>query len=205
MYVPSAFAMDEEAAWHVVRDAGAGMLVVASPEGMHSVYVPVIVSHDRHVVLSHVAKANRWWRWLEEGADVLGLFLTASAYVSPSNYPSRHEHPGVVPTWNYVAAELRGRARAHDDVDWLRGQVHAVTTQFEEPRDPRWRVEDSPGDYIDAQLRAIVGIEIQVTSIQGKAKLSQNRPDVDHDYVRDGFAAGSLSEQIVAQRMTATD
>ena len=202
MYVPPKHATSEEAAWAIVREAGAGMLVVATPDGLQSVFVPVVVSDDRRTILSHVAKANSWWRSLSDGDEALGLFLVASAYVSPSNYPSRFESPGVVPTWNYIAAEVRGRLRVHDDPEWLQRQVRVLTSQFEAGRTPEWRVEDAPREYVDRQVRAIVGIEIDVVAIQGKAKLSQNRPEVDHDAVRDNLARGTPAERNVAARMT---
>jgi len=202
VYVPPKHAIDEEAAWNVVREAGAGMLVVATPDGLQSVFVPVIVSDDRSTMLTHVAKANSWWRSLHDGDEVLGLFLVASAYVSPTNYPSRMENPGVVPTWNYVAAEVRGRLHVHDDREWLDRQVRRLTEQFESGRSPQWSVNDASSEYVERQLKAIVGIEIAVDSIQGKAKLSQNRPAVDHDSVRDNLAQGTAAERNVAARMT---
>jgi transcriptional regulator len=202
MYVPPKHAVDDEAAWTIVREAGAGMLVVHTPEGLKSVFVPVVVSDDRATILTHVAKANPWWRALKDNDEVLALFLVASAYVSPSNYPSRIEKPGVVPTWNYVAAEVRGTVRVHEDAQWLDHQVRLVTEQFEAERSPKWSVDDSTSAYVAAQLKAIVGIEIDVVAITGKAKLSQNRPGVDYDTVRDNFAAGTPMERNVAARMT---
>ena len=202
MYVPPKFSVSEDAAWAIVRDAGAGMLVTATAQGLASVFVPVVVSEDRRTVLSHVAKANPWWRAVGDGTEVLAIFLAASAYVSPSNYPSRLDSPGVVPTWNYAACELRGRLRVHDDAQWLASQVRALTDVFEASRNPQWRVSDAPADYIDQQLKAIVGIEIEVVSIEGKAKLSQNRPEIDRDSVRENLAQGTLGERIVAQRMS---
>ena len=178
------------------------MLVVATPQGLQSVYVPVVVSEDRMKISTHVAKANPWWRSLNDGDEVLGLFLVASAYVSPSNYPSRFESPGVVPTWNYVAAEVRGRATVRDDPEWLQRQVRSLTEQFEAGRSPEWRVDNASTDYVERQVKAIVGIEIDVEAITGKAKLSQNRPGVDHDEVRDNFAKGTAAERNVAARMT---
>ena len=177
------------------------MLVRATTDGLESVFVPVVVSDDHRTLLTHVARANRWWRSLNDGDAVLAIFLAASAYVSPTNYPSRLEKPGVVPTWNYVAAEVRGTLTVHDDPQWLARQVRMVTGHFEEGRTPEWRVEDAPAAYVDQQLKAIVGIEIEVRSVQGKAKLSQNRPDVDHDAVRENLSLGTLSERIVAARM----
>jgi transcriptional regulator len=201
VYVPPKFFVDDQEAWRIVDDAGAGMLVIQTPEGLASVFVPVIVSEDRRTLLSHLARANPWWKSVSEGSEVLALFLAASAYVTPSYYPSRLENPGVVPTWNYVAAEVHGRVTLHDEPEWKLQQVRELTHHFERGRDPEWKVDDLDEKYRDAQLRGIVGIEIEVLSIEGKAKLSQNRPEVDHDSVRDHFAEGSLSEQNVAKRM----
>ncbi len=205
MYVPPHFKVDDDAAWQIVRDAGAGSLVINTDEGMASVFVPVLVSEDRRTIRFHVARANPWWRAVSDGTEVLAIFLAASAYVSPNLYPSRVESPGVVPTWNYVACEVRGQLRVHDDLEWTSRLVHDLTDHFESGNTPPWRVEDSPHDYIGHQLTAIVGLEIDVSSIQGKAKLSQNRPEVDHDNVRENFAQGNLGEQNVASRMNLDD
>ncbi len=201
MYVPPAFEVDDDEAWAVVRDAGAGILITPSPEGMLSVVAPVLVSGDRRTIASHVARANPWWRAVSPESEVLVLFLAASAYVSPTLYPSRLEQPGVVPTWNYVAAEVRGRATVHEDPTWLRTQVTSLTDRFEAGHEPRWWVADAPEEYVERQLRAIVGLEITVGSIVGKAKLSQNRPDTDRLNVRDHFNEGSLAERNVAAHM----
>ena len=205
MYVPPKHAVEEEAAWKIVAEAGAGMLVISAPNGLQSVFVPVVVSSDRRTILTHVAKANSWWRSLTNGTEVLALFLTASAYISPSNYPSRFEHPGTVPTWNYVAAEVRGRITVHDDPEWLQRQVRVVTNQFEAKRSPKWSVEDAPSEYVAQQVRAIVGIEIEVLAVQGKAKLSQNRPEIDHNAVRDNLATGTPAERNVAAHMNSDE
>lgn len=202
MYVPPSFAIDDDDAWRVVNDSGAGMLVVQSDSGLSSVYVPVIVSDDRRTIRTHVAKANPWWKSVGEGADVLALFLAASAYVTPSYYPSRVEDPRVVPTWNYVAAEVRGRATIHDDGEWKLAQTTAVTSHFESGRDPEWRADDLEAHYREIQMKAIVGVEIAVVSIEGKAKLSQNRLDIDRRSVRENFAEGSLAERNISHRMS---
>ena len=201
MYVPPKFSVEQEAAWDIIKDAGAGLLVVSGPEGMESVFVPVVVNTDRTRLTSHVAKANKWWRALNNGDEVLAVFLAASAYVSPSNYPSRFEKHEVVPTWNFVMAEVRGTVTVHPDAEWLKKQTTSVTEEFERQRNPQWLISEMPSEYYDQQLKAIVGLEILVTDIQGKAKLSQNRPEIDHNSVRDNFAQGTLSEQNVAHRM----
>jgi len=201
VYVPLAFRLDDDEAWRVVRDAGAGMLVVNTEEGLVSVFVPVVVSDDRRTIVSHLARANPWWKSVRSGDEVLGLFVAASSYVSPSYYPSRFEQPGVVPTWNYEASEVRGRLEIRDEPEWKRGQVRAVTDQFEHDRVPQWSVDDAPDDYVERQLKSIVGIEIVVRSIEGKSKLSQNRPDVDRESVATHLANGSPTERNVAGRM----
>ena len=205
MYVPPKHAVDDDDAWSIVKDAGAGSLVIVTPLGMASVFVPVVVREDRRTLTSHLARANSWWKSVRTGDEVLALFLTASAYVTPSYYPSRLENPGVVPTWNYVAAEVRGRLRLHEEPEWKLDQVRAVTQQFESGRDPEWRVDDLDEKYRQKQLTAIVGIEIDVISIEGKAKLSQNRPDEDQKSVRDHFVKGTLGERNVGLRMNVSD
>jgi len=201
MYVPPKFKVGDEDAWRIVTDAGAGMLVIATTQGLASVFVPVVMSEDRRTLRSHLAKANPWWKAAVEGTEVLALFVAASAYVSPSNYPSRLENPNVVPTWNYAAAEVRGRLTLHEEPEWKVDQVRAQTHQFERGRDPEWLVDDMDEQYRDSQLKAIVGIEIVVDSIEGKAKLSQNRPDIDRQSIREHLARGSFGERGVAQRM----
>jgi transcriptional regulator len=123
--------------------------------------------------------------------------------VSPSNYPSRFESPGVVPTWNYVAAEVRGRRERARRPGVAQGQVRDLTDQFETgsfaPVARRGLVRPSTSER---QVSAIVGLEIDVTAIVGKAKLSQNRPEIDHDNVRDTFSEGTLGERNVSSRMT---
>ncbi len=201
MYVPAKFRVGDDEAWRVVRDAGAGVLVRVTPSGLASVFVPVVVDDDQRTITSHAARANHWCQGVEPGDEVLAVFLAASAYVTPSNYPSRLTHPEVVPTWNYVAAEVRGRVRMHEEPEWKLAQVRSQTDRFEHSREPRWRVDDAPAKYIDQQLKAIIGIEIEVISIEGKAKLSQNRPAEDFESVRENLASGSLAERNVAQRM----
>jgi transcriptional regulator len=201
VYVPPQFTVDDDDAWRIVTDAGAGVLVIATNEGLRSVFVPVVVSADRRTLTSHVARANSWWRAVAPDTEVLALFLAASAYVSPTYYASRETNPNVVPTWNYVAAEVRGRVSVHDEPGWKLDQVSTLTQRFEAGRDPEWRLEDIDEHYRDKQLGGIVGVEIDVTAIEGKSKLSQNRPEVDQDSVRDHLSRRSLTEQHVAKRM----
>jgi len=201
MYTPPAFAVDENDAWGVVAEAGAGMFIRQSESGLVSVFAPVTLSDDRRVLRTHIAKANAWWKGIDVDTEVLIIFLAASAYVSPTNYPSRLDGAQHVPTWNYVAAEVRGRATVVADRDWLHDQTGAVTQRFEAGRDPEWHVSETSAEYLEKQYHAIVGIEVQVTSIEGKAKLSQNRLEPDREQVRAALRAGAPADQVVADWM----
>lgn len=205
VYVPEKFKVDDDDAWRIVADAGAATLVIVTPAGLESAFAPVVVGEDHRALYSHLARANPWWRAVTPDMDVLAIFVAASAYVSPSNYPSRGENPHVVPTWNYVMAQVHGRLRLHDDAQWTLNQVRTMTQHFERDQSPPWRVDDMDTAFRSSQLAAIVGIEIEVVAIEAKSKLSQNRPEVDRENVRARFAAGTAQQRIVAARMTTSD
>ncbi len=198
MYTPAHFALPDEEAWRILSEAGAGFLLRSSPTGLRSVFVPLVVLDG--AVVTHVARANDWWRDAREGEEVLVAVNVASAYVSPRYYPSRLEDPRVVPTWNYVVVEARGHLSLHEDREWLASQVRRQTERFEGDVDP-WRVDQAPADYLERQLAAIVGLTVAVSSITGKAKLSQNRPDQDRREVRRRLGEGSEEERRVASWM----
>ncbi|MBW4030629.1 MAG: FMN-binding negative transcriptional regulator [Acidobacteria bacterium] len=204
VYVPLKFHLSDDEAWDVVADVGAATLVRATAHGLDSAFAPVIVSDNRLALYSHLAKANPWWRDVESGAEVLALFTAASAYVSPLDYPSRDENPDLVPTWNYILVQVRGRVHVREELEWKLHQVRELTHQFEVGHEPEWLVDDMDPDFRSTQLKAIVGLEIEVVSIEGKAKLSQNRPEIDRVNVQAAFTRGTPAQQIVAQKMKAT-
>jgi transcriptional regulator len=140
-------------------------------------------------LVGHVARANPVWRETPAGSEVLVLFQGPQAYVTPSWYPGKTEHGKVVPTWNYVVAQARGRLRIHDDREWLRSLVGDLTDQHEARREHPWAVSDAPQDYIETMLRAIVGVEVEVVEWTGKWKVSQNRLPADRLGVQDGLRA----------------
>ena len=140
-------------------------------------------------VTGHVARANPLWREAD-GQPVLLLFQGPQAYVSPNWYPSKFQHGKAVPTWNYTMVQIHGTLRAIEDAEWLRAFVTRLTERHEGGRAVPWHVSDAPTDYIDAMLKAIVGIEIEVTRVEGKFKLSQNRSAED----RTGVVLGLESD-----------
>jgi transcriptional regulator len=146
-------------------------------------------------ITGHVARANPLWREAD-GQPVLLLFQGPQAYVSPSWYPSKAQHGKAVPTWNYTMVQVHGTLRAMQDPQWLRAFVTRLTERHEAGRALPWHVTDAPADYIDAMLKAIVGIEIEVTRVEGKFKLSQNRDAAD----RTGVVLGLESDAALARQ-----
>jgi transcriptional regulator len=160
-------------------------------------------------ITGHVARANPLWRQAD-GQPVLAVFQGPQGYVSPNWYPSKFQHGKAVPTWNYTMVQAHGTLRAIEDPEWLRAFVTRLTERHEGGRPAPWHVADAPPDYIDAMLKAIVGIEIEVTRLEGKFKLSQNRSAEDRTGVVLGLESdASLRRQpeadALAQEMQAAE
>ncbi len=189
MYVPAHFAADDEDVRELLVHHGAADLVTATPDGLIATLLPFIYAPDvgeHGALLGHVARNNSQWQQPANG-EALVIVRGPDAYVSPSWYPSKEEHGRVVPTWNYVTAHVYGRLVVHDDPEWLEALVRRLTEKHEEGSAAPWSVDDAPPQYVAGQLRAIVGLEVVISRIQAKAKLSQNRPPADIDGVIDGL------------------
>jgi len=192
MYQPPTFREDDLGVQHaLIRAHPLGLLITAGAEGILADPVPFLVdgTGGKGVLRAHVARANRQWHAIRDGAAAMVVFQGAEAYVTPSWYRTKAETGKVVPTWNYAIVQARGPAKIVEDAAWLRSQIDALTAQQEGSRPQPWQVGDAPGSFIAAQLKGIVGIEIEIAEIEGKWKVSQNRPEAD----RDGVARG-LSE-----------
>jgi transcriptional regulator len=192
MYLPEAFRETRpEVLEALIRAHPLGLLVSIGPEGPLASPVPFTLAEGgaRGVLRAHLARANPHWRALAEAPEALVLFQGPEAYVTPSWYATKRETGKVVPTWNYAMVEARGRATVIEDAGWLRAQVGALTATMEAARAEPWAVADAPEPFVAAQLRGIVGIEIPVESIEGKWKVSQNRPAADRRGVVEGLAA----------------
>lgn len=183
---------DEDEIRAMVAAARTAWFVTADAEGLPvATLLPIIWCGD--TVIAHMARANRQWRSLPDAAPALLIVTGPDAYISPSWYATKAEHGKVVPTWNYSAVHLSGTATIHTDAEWLRDAVTDLTEMHESERAQPWAVTDAPVDFIDDQLPGIVGIEIAVTKVEGKAKLSQNRSEADRRGVVDGLAGESFA------------
>lgn len=191
MYVPAHFAVDDTAVRELLSQPAASDLITATASGLSATLLPFVYDStvgEQGVLLGHVARNNDHWRQLAVG-DALVIVRGPDAYVSPSWYPSKAEHGRVVPTWNYVTAHVYGQLIVHDDLDWVGALVRRLTDRHEADNPLRWSVEDAPADFVAGQLRAIVGVELVITRVEAKAKLSQNRPAHDIDGVIGGLQA----------------
>lgn len=193
MYNPAAF---RESRPEVLREAMAAhplaALVTIGARGLDATHLPMLYGEDG-VLRGHLAKANPQWQEYDAATEALAIFAGPQRYITPNWYPSKREHGRVVPTWNYVVVHARGKLTFHEDAEWLRGFVTALTDEHERASAAPWRVTDAPADYIDSMLRAIVGVEMKVTSVEGKWKLSQNRPDADVAGVIEGLGGHEMA------------
>ena len=186
MYLPAHFEQhDPQALAALMREHPLAALVSQGTEGLTADHLPLEFDEDSRTLRGHVARANPLWRGAD-GQPVLAIFRGAQAYVTPSWYPSKVVTHKVVPTWNYAVVHAHGTLHAVDDAAWLHALVTRLTDHHEAPRAAPWAVGDAPADYVQQMLRAIVGIELRVTRLVGKWKVSQNRSASD----REGVAAG---------------
>jgi len=191
MYIPAHFAPDEATVGDLLRHHGAADLVTLTEEGLVATMLPFIYVPDagEHGALhGHVARNNPQWKLPAQG-EALVIVRGPDAYISPSWYASKAEHGRVVPTWNYVTAHVYGQFVVHDDAEWTEDLVRRLTAKHEAGSAHPWSVDDAPRQFIDGQLRAIVGVELLISRIEAKAKLSQNRPQADVERVIEGLRA----------------
>jgi len=196
MYIPEPFALDATDTAHFLTTVVAGDLVTATDDGLVATFLPLLLDLDRGgngSLLGHLARNNTQWKRPVHG-EALVIAHGPDAYISPSWYPSKTEHGRVVPTWNYSAAHVHGDLVIHDDEAWLDSLVRRLTQRHESGRAHPWSVDDAPPRYIVGQLRAIVGVELEISRVQVQVKMSQNRSAADIDAVVMGLANDNLPD-----------
>ena len=194
MYIPAHFAAgDRDQIGAFVDRAGSADLVTFDGAKPVSTLLPVIWERpadpaDGHGrLIGHIARSNPQWETAAEHAQALAIVHGPQAYISPSWYQSTREHGRTVPTWNYTTVHFTGPVRFVRDDDWLREVVTRLTERYEDGRAGRWWVDDAPEKFIAGQLKAIVGVELTIASIEAKDKLSQNRTPQDRAGVIDAL------------------
>ncbi|WP_343586533.1 FMN-binding negative transcriptional regulator [Herbaspirillum sp.] len=179
MYIPAHFDEPRNEVLHqMIASHPFGVLVSHGAGGLDANHLPFHLDPAQGALgtlHAHVARANPVWRALADGDEVMVIFSAGDAYVSPTWYPSKHEAHKQVPTWNYMVAHAHGRITIRDDERYVRGVVARLTRTHEAAQPAPWKMADAPADYIDTMLKAIVGLEIEITRLEGKRKLSQNK------------------------------
>jgi transcriptional regulator len=185
MYVPAHFREQRAEVLHgVIRRAPLATLVIATSDGLEANHVPLLLREtpEGTVLIGHVARTNPVWK-VEPSGDVLAIFNGAEGYISPSAYPSKAEHGKVVPTWNYIVVHARGALRWVEDDAWIEAMLHDLTTEHERARAEPWKVSDAPASFSAGLRRAVVGLTVRISRLEGKLKLSQNRSRADREGV----------------------
>lgn len=170
-----------------------GLLISAGEEGLLANAIPFLLQKGagpKGTLQAHLSRANGQWKNID-GQTALVVFQGSQSYISPSFYETKRETGKVVPTWNYAMVQVRGVAKLKDDATWLAAQIDALTSRHEKPRATPWAVSDAPASYIESQIKGIVGIEIEIASIEGKWKVSQNRPEADRRGVAEGLSGSA--------------
>lgn len=169
----------------------ATLVTHSTADGLCANHIPfeLQTAHGAYGALcGHVARANPVWK---EKAEALVIFKGPDAYITPSWYPSKQQTGKVVPTWNYTVVHAHGQIEAIEDVDWIKAHLQRLTAQQEKNLPQPWALSDAPDDYIANMLKAVVGIRIEITRLEGKWKLSQNKPPQE----RDGVIVGLREER----------
>ena len=193
MYTPPHFREDDISLLHeTIRTIAFGTLVTLGPDGLVASHVPMLLEADkgeRGTVTGHLAKANIQAKSGPSDIEALAIFQGPDAYITPNWYATKKEHGKVVPTWNYVAVHVYGPITFFEDAERLRDQVASLTDRHEAANSKPWALNDAPEKFVQGQLKGIVGFEIPISRMDGKWKLSQNRPAADKEGVIRGLEA----------------
>ena len=187
MYLPKHFLVEDPAVLAQLISEYPLAIIVGNLDGHLEInHLPLMLSEDKTKLYGHIAKMNPLTKVASSSnASVTAIFNGPNAYVTPSWYPSKQESGKVVPTWNYAAVHAQGTIKLIEDPQWLRSHVSQMTNIHEPTYESTWKLDDAPEEYVQTMLKAIIGIEIDIKSLVGKFKLSQNRPAEDYEAVVD--------------------
>lgn len=214
MYTPDAFKEGRTEVLHeLIRESPLATLIMPNLGEVVINHLPMVLrpgAANRGTLVGHVPKTNAVWELMNGERRAAAVFQGANAYITPSWYPSKHEHGRAVPTWNYAVVHVRGTPRAIDDAQWLLAHLEELTDTLESGQALPWKVSDAPQSFTDGMVGQLVGIEMPIDAIEGKWKVSQNRPHADQIGVIAGLKSRGDDEslamaELVGQSSNATD
>jgi len=204
MYIPKKYQQEDVNQYHeLITNYPFATLITHTELGVDANHIPMILNHvnGKDVLQGHIAKANPLWKTIKDKDQVLVIFQGPNCYISPNYYPTKKETGRAVPTWNYVAVHLQGSISFIDDNQWNFNMINDLTNLHEAQQTTPWAISDAPKEYIDKMLPAIVGFEIEILSMTGKWKVSQNQPDKNKRGVYEGLSQLSKNSESNEQKM----
>lgn len=211
MYIPAHFAEDRIELLHsLIQAHPLGTLVTLEQDGMNANHLPFEIAAPSPeapfgTLRAHIARGNPLWKNLDNASEALIVFQGPQAYITPAWYEEKQASGKVVPTFNYAVVHAYGKLRVIDDAQWLRGLLQRLTDQHESKQLSPWKVSDAPENYLQKMLAAIIGIEIPLSRISGKWKVSQNRPEQDRRNIAAGLSEGVDQNKLAMAQLVAAN
>jgi transcriptional regulator len=210
MFMPDHFRVEDVAEMHALMRAHPfAALVSMTPGGLYGTHLPTVLKDEgpNGTIECHLARANPHWKDLAKGEEAMMIFQGAEGYITPNWYATKAATGKAVPTWNYAIVHAYGRPAIMNDKERLRRHVTELSDQQERSEAHPWKVSDAPDSYVDVMLRGIVGFRFEITRLEGKSKMSQNRETQDRLGVIDGLKARATGDDLeiaetVAAKMT---
>jgi transcriptional regulator len=207
MYQPPHFREERlDVLQNLIRSHPFAAMVTVGDDGLVANHFPFVIDPSQGpfgTLRAHMSRANTQWRDLDGSRDALVIFQGTDIYITPSWYPTKAETGKAVPTWNYAIVHVHGRPRAIHDPEWLMRHVGELTAQHEAGRAEPWSITDAPADFLEGMLKGIVGVEMEISRIEGKWKTSQNRPEIDRAGVVRGLTAQGDEQSLAMAEMVA--
>jgi transcriptional regulator len=209
MYTPKHFEQPRTEVLHeLMRARPLATLITLTSNGLNANHIPLHLIDTPEpfgTLRGHVAHANPLWNDFEKDVEVLAIFHGPDSYITPSWYATKQETGKVVPTWNYAVVHAYGMLRIIDDASWIRTQLETLTAQNEANFAKPWSVADAPHEFTEKLIGAIVGVEIVITKLTGKWKVSQNQPAQNQASVIEGLNNSELRDAVAMAALVAAD
>lgn len=205
MYIPRAFEEKRLPVLHeLIRSQPFCSLITMGASGLFASHIPMVLHGDQGsfgILHGHLSRANMQWRDFDPGVEALAIFSGAHHYISPSWYPEKSEHGKVVPTWNYAVVHAYGNLRTIENAEWLSAHLRELTDRQESATPAPWEITDAPADFIESLMKGIVGLELTITRLEGKWKVSQNRSERDRQGVIEGLEDLNSPESLAMKKL----